>query len=230
MAQFLFNQLASKTAQLEAVKEQILIRYIGCGWKEAYHAWSLNERPYTADELFQHFIETVLPLADILEVPDEAPLNLPALPDMPKVGTTSCLAKALEKGSNDMREEIKAKARETKRKREEEGKGDRYYEEQLSIPPPFETPANRHINIKKMKVGFKIEVAYEYTGHDGSKSLGWYQGKVSEIVNKEKMSVKIKWNKECLGVHDKCTSIFKLVPRNYNPKVIRKNGWREYLT
>ena len=80
-----------------------------------------------------------------------------------------------------------------------------------------------------MKAGFKIEVAYEYTGNEGSKSLGWYHGKVSEVLNKEKRSVKIEWNKDYIGAQDRSTSKFKLVPRNYNPKVIRKNGWREYL-
>ena len=48
---------------------------------------------------------------------------MPALLDMPTVGTTSCLAKTSEKRSNDIREEIKAKARETKRKPEEGVKG-----------------------------------------------------------------------------------------------------------
>ena len=70
-----------------------------------------NERPYTADELFQHFVETGSPLTGTLEVSDEAQLNMPALPDMLTVGTTSCLAKTLEKRLNDIRKEIKAKAR-----------------------------------------------------------------------------------------------------------------------
>ena len=32
-----FHKLPSHTNQLKYVKEQILIRYLGCRWKEAYH-------------------------------------------------------------------------------------------------------------------------------------------------------------------------------------------------
>jgi hypothetical protein len=37
-----FNELNSKLAKLQFVKEQILIRYLGLGWTKAYHPWSRN--------------------------------------------------------------------------------------------------------------------------------------------------------------------------------------------
>ena len=229
-AQYFYDKLGSESKRLDAVKEQILIRYLGLGWAEAHHAWSENERGFTSAELFKHFLEVVLPLADELIIPERAPLSLPELPAMPTVGTTSELAKDLEKAAQDKIDEIRAKAQDTKASREADGKGDRHYEEQMSTPPEFETTENQNLPIKKMRTGFKIEVLFEYTGADGSKCLGWYNGKVHVIVNKEKTSVKIKWNENCVGDSDKRLSTIKLAPRNWNPKVVRKNGWREYFS
>ena len=99
-------------------------------------------------------------------------MSLPSLPSMPQLGTTSSLAKAIEKGAQDKLDAVKVKARETKLNREVEGLGEKSYEEQINIPPPFESNENRHVDIKKMKNDFKIEVVFEYTGEDGSKNLG----------------------------------------------------------
>ena len=53
--------------KLEAVKEQILIRYLGLGIKEAHHPWSKDKYTYTADEFFDHLIKTVIPLVSELK-------------------------------------------------------------------------------------------------------------------------------------------------------------------
>ena len=42
-----YNALTSKTVKLKAVKNQLLIRYLGLGWDEVYHAWSCNGIDYT---------------------------------------------------------------------------------------------------------------------------------------------------------------------------------------
>ncbi len=36
----------------EAIKEQLLMRSLGLGWNEAYHAWSRDGIPYTSNQLF----------------------------------------------------------------------------------------------------------------------------------------------------------------------------------
>ena len=77
-----YSELKSETRRLEAVKEQILIRYLGLGWKEAHHPWSANSRPYNLKELFEHLIRVVIPLKDRLELPGEAPLTLPEPPEV----------------------------------------------------------------------------------------------------------------------------------------------------
>ena len=65
--------------KLEAVKEQILIRYLGLGIKEAHHPWSKGQHTYTADELLDHLMKNVIPLESELKrgkkLPTEAPMN-----------------------------------------------------------------------------------------------------------------------------------------------------------
>ena len=121
VAVYYYNRLGSESRKLEAVKDQILMRYLGLGWKEAYHPWSANNSPFSADELFDHFVDVVLPLADKLDVPTEPPLELPKLPELPTLGTVSKLAEELEQKEVDRLEEIREKARDIKASREEKG-------------------------------------------------------------------------------------------------------------
>ena len=53
--------------KLEAVKEQILIRYLGLGIKEAHHPWSKGQHTHTADELLAHFMNKVISLESELK-------------------------------------------------------------------------------------------------------------------------------------------------------------------
>ena len=75
-----FEQLNTKKARLAAVKEQILIRYLGLGWVDAHHPWSKDGHTYSTAELMEHFVQVVLPLAETEVELDEAPLELPGLP------------------------------------------------------------------------------------------------------------------------------------------------------
>ena len=80
----IFNDLNSKTAKLQFVKEQILIRYLGLGWTKAYHPWSRNKHVFSPSELMEHFVKVVLPLENTELVPDAPPMNLPGLPSLPE--------------------------------------------------------------------------------------------------------------------------------------------------
>ena len=62
---YIYNEMTGN--KLEAVKEKILIRYLGLGIKEAYHPWSKGEHMYTADELLDHLINTIIPLESELK-------------------------------------------------------------------------------------------------------------------------------------------------------------------
>ena len=44
-----FGKLASKTAKLNTVKEQIRIRVLGFGWDDLHHAWSEGGVDFTPE-------------------------------------------------------------------------------------------------------------------------------------------------------------------------------------
>ena len=58
-----FGKLPSDAQKKKYTKEQILIRYIGLGWEEAYHPWSKGKHTYTAVELLEHLVKVVIPLS-----------------------------------------------------------------------------------------------------------------------------------------------------------------------
>lgn len=51
----------SDTAREVAVKEQIRIRVIGFGWSDLHCKWSEGGGSKTAEELFEHLIEKIIP-------------------------------------------------------------------------------------------------------------------------------------------------------------------------
>ena len=79
-------KLKTPTAKLRTVKEHIIIQYLDLGWIEAHHPWSKADTIYSPDELFQHLVETVIPLAKDEMVSDKPPSKLPSPPDMYKLG------------------------------------------------------------------------------------------------------------------------------------------------
>ena len=44
-----YSALGSETAIIAAVKEQIIIRYLGLGWGFAHHDWSEGERTFSSE-------------------------------------------------------------------------------------------------------------------------------------------------------------------------------------
>ena len=63
------------------------MRYLGCGWAEAYHPWSKDSVLFTATELLDHLVKTVIPLKNKRKVPDEVPFELPRMPELPVLRT-----------------------------------------------------------------------------------------------------------------------------------------------
>ncbi len=84
-----FENQTSKKDNIECVKEQILIRFLGLGWEKAHHPWSKNRHQCTASELLKHLCEVVIPLQNVKEVPNQAPIKLPTRPDSFTLGTKS---------------------------------------------------------------------------------------------------------------------------------------------
>jgi len=84
-----YTRLASETARLGAVKEQILIRHLGLGWVLAHRTWSGNGNTFTARRLLKHLVEVIIQLTDKLDVPPEPHVNVPKIPEMKVLGTVS---------------------------------------------------------------------------------------------------------------------------------------------
>jgi hypothetical protein len=121
-----FNALPNKTQKMRYIREQIQIRYVGLGWEQAGHAWSKDGTDFTAEELFDHFVNTVIPLSKTMKVPSQPPLKWPTPPNHYALGTTGDHAKDLYesnvKAENETRDRAIAKR---DRKETEEGKSDR---------------------------------------------------------------------------------------------------------
>ena len=60
MAEEEHYRLPNESRRLEAVKEQILIRYLGLGWTAAHHPWLSNGQQFKSCESFKHLVEVVI--------------------------------------------------------------------------------------------------------------------------------------------------------------------------
>jgi len=152
-----YQQIKSNSEKLRAVKEQILIRYLGLGWVDAHHPWSRAGRTFTPDKLFDHLVGVIIPLASKLDVPAKPPTSLPAPPDLPVLGTKANID--LTKGSH-YASRIQGVAKNAYNKRdvrESEGNGDKLLEMQ-----EFNVP-----EINSAFVGFNIEKSFELSDIEG---------------------------------------------------------------
>ena len=101
-----FVKLSSKTAKREAMKEQIQIRVIGCGWKDLGHAWLKNGVAYLGTELRDHLIKVVLPEEKKRVVPETPPVVLPLRVDRGKLGRLSADYEHLKKHDDAEKEMV----------------------------------------------------------------------------------------------------------------------------
>ena len=109
MAMSVYNQLKSETARLNAVKEQILICYLGLGWEDAHHSWSSQGVVFNSQQLLNHLIEKVIPMTGQREVPSEPPISFPEPQEMMTLGTESELAFVYKFGTIENIQEMKAR-------------------------------------------------------------------------------------------------------------------------
>ena len=166
-----------------------------------------------------HLVDKVIPLERSSTLPTEAPTTAPTLPIMQKLGTVSHLALEKENLTKEEEAQIKRDAQEEIQRRQNMGEMDIWSEKQATLPPA----------ISKLK-GFMIEMSFEYPGEDGGQCLDWYRGQVVEVLNKEKFRTRIKWDRDTLAEGDAASSVHILLPGHWNPRKIRKGGWKEYQT
>ena len=99
----------------------------------------------------------------------------------------------------------------------------------LDVPP--EPPVNIPTLPEMKTLGNVSNLAEELGTHiEDTQCLGWHHGTVQEIVNEKTNRMRKNWDAEILGENDVKITNQKLVLRNWNPKKVKKGGWREYLT
>jgi hypothetical protein len=217
----IFNKLQSKSAKLQFVKEQILIRYLGLGWTKAYHPWSKNKHIFSPSELMEHFVKVVLPLDNTEVVPTAPPMNLPGLPSLPTLGTVAHDVNALAERNDDAGLQLRINAMVERERLEDNGIGDELMEMQEMLWP-----------IERLRAkDFAIDMLFEYEEDDGS-TLMWCQGKVVDFIRESKdkhVFVKIEWSDKCVREGDLKTTKNQLKKTKWNPSSPVGGAWREDL-
>jgi hypothetical protein len=205
----IFNELHSKSAKLQFVKEQILIWYLGLGWTKAYHPWSKNKHIFSPYELMEHFVKVVLPLDHTEVVPNAPPMNLPGLPSLPTLGTVAHDIDALAEKNDDAGLQLRINAMVEQERLEDNGIGDELMEMQVMLWP-----------IERLRAkDFAIDMLFEYE-EDGGSTLMWCQGKVVDFIWELKdkhVFVKIEWSDKCVREGDLKITKNQLKKMKWNP-------------
>ena len=84
------------------------------GWEDGHHPLSANGEVFNSKHLLSHLIQTVLPLAEKLEVPEDVPIHFPAPPDSMVLGIEPKLSFQFKYGNENVIDDFKTSAR-TKR-------------------------------------------------------------------------------------------------------------------
>jgi hypothetical protein len=217
----IFNELNSKLAKLQFVKEQIFISYLGLGWTKAYHPWSKNKHVFLPSELMEHFVMVVLPLEDTEVVPDAPPMNLPGLPSLPALGMVAHDVFALEEDNDNAGLQLRINAMVEQERLEDSGFSDELMEMQEVLWPI------ERLRAKKIA----IDMLFEYEDDNGS-TLMWCQGKVVDFIRESKekhVVVKIEWSDKCVKDGDPKITKNQLKKMKWTPNVPIGGAWREDL-
>jgi hypothetical protein len=172
-----------------------------------HHPWSANGEVFNSKYLLNHLIQTVLPLAKKLEIPDDVPIHFQTPPDSVVLGTEPELTFQFKYRNENVIDDFKTSARSKRKCLEDEGKMDCWSSMQQNIMP----------TIDENFVGFKIEMLFEYENDDGTRYLNWCNGVFDSILNEKTRYVTVKGNKDSLGPNDSNTSREKLLMLKWNP-------------
>ena len=179
-----FNKLSFNARKLKYTKEQIHIRYLGLGWEKAHHPWSKNGHTYSAVELLDHLVTTVIPLEKPEIVPLEAPIDLLRVPNMLQLGTKLSGVELFYKKQAESEDKLKLKRL---RQREQE--------ELMGVYDQSEYLNEVNLPETKLKKGYKIEKLFVYQ-EEGEDKLIWCPGIILKVNNRDEGQIKadIKWN------------------------------------
>ena len=171
-------------------------------------------------------METAIPLYIDLKrkgkLSTVVPLKLPCPPKVARLVTISELGNDLYKQTEIEKRRLRKEAQEERDRRGDRGEGDIWSEMQRVNAPEIDNTL--------VQKNLRIEMRFSQPGDSGDKLLNWYPITVTEIVNKKKRSVKIKWEYDCLNDDDINFSTNVLLISRRNQKIPMEGSWREYLT
>jgi hypothetical protein len=216
------SKLTSKSAKLEALKEQIRIRVDGLGWSELSCAWSKDGAAFPPGELMKH-LKMLIAEQATRTIPLKPPVPGLARKELPALGKRTADVAALDDREASNSWALEAAARATKAQREAKGIGDSYQQRQGSKPQIDET-----------LVGTRVEVVCHYnlpTGVFGT-ALMWCAGEVIDVDPRPYVtfpkgkSALIKWdaNDRVEPAEKVSTSGQKLLPTMWNKDGV--GAWR----
>ena len=163
------EKIKTKADKLYAVKENILIRVKGFGWKEFAHPWSKNGVQYTPNQLAAH-LKTIIQSEKTRTIPRKPPFFVPKRKVLPQLGQLTADVQAMDEWHLSNVEHLEENARTMIHNREAVGMGDVHSELQPRSMP-----------IVSELLGERIDVLSNFDLDTGGTELRWCQGKVTEI-------------------------------------------------
>ena len=106
-----FDKLTSETARKEAVKDQIRIRVKGFRW-DLHVPWSKDGKDFTAAELRDKLIKSIIPAQQSMDIPEVPPVNLPSRGIQHGLWTKSLDLESIEEREAEEEEQFRMEAEE----------------------------------------------------------------------------------------------------------------------
>ena len=182
------NDLPTKTAKYDALKQNILMRSQGFGWDWAHHAWSKNGRDYSVKELAEWLRKIIRKQNRLgLIAPTEPRASIPKRIALPVMGTQTDDVADLDARYVEDMEKFKKDAARLAREREESGETSVFSRMQPFYRPQLCDLLNRRIDVL---TEFKVKENGRWVPQ-----LRWCQGEVIEVYeDQRKPTVKVLWD------------------------------------
>ena len=204
---------------MQALKDNIQIRYKGFGWEEWKTAWSSGGVQFSVQELAKILKELITAEKKRKRsVPEQPPVPVPQRKDTPVLGTATSQRDRLDDVAQEKEDELDATARKEWKERELKGVGSVQQNRQPLYAPEINTAF----------VGKRIEYLCDIEDIDGNPlGLHWCSGTVESISDgtwnktartmyKAGEAVKIDWDEIEEASIAACTTIEELKPRLWN--------------
>ena len=135
------KKIRSKSAKLNALKENIRMRVLGLGWKDLATPWSRDSRELTPDQLTDH-LKKIISYQRTRGIPKNPPVDLPRQKMLPTLGTKTSTLSLIEKKYNDQSDKFETDWKNERAERELAGIGDRYN----NMQPLYMTSVDKKTN------------------------------------------------------------------------------------